>query len=101
MVVVALHFSNLKVASAAVCCLCSFRSDPDILVGYEVQMHSWGYLLQRAAALGVDLCQQLSRVPGRKYCRQRVHVKLQQVLCSGLIYECKRWECLATNVELL
>ncbi|XP_044025704.1 DNA polymerase zeta catalytic subunit isoform X2 [Siniperca chuatsi] len=40
------------------------RSDPDILVGYEVQMHSWGYLLQRAAVLGVDLCQQLSRVPG-------------------------------------
>uniref|UniRef100_A0AAQ5YP79 DNA polymerase zeta catalytic subunit n=1 Tax=Amphiprion ocellaris TaxID=80972 RepID=A0AAQ5YP79_AMPOC len=38
--------------------------DPDILLGYEVQMHSWGYLLQRAAALRVDLCQQLSRVPG-------------------------------------
>ncbi|KAM8831537.1 DNA polymerase zeta catalytic subunit isoform 2-T2 [Spinachia spinachia] len=40
------------------------RFDPDILVGYEVQMRSWGYLLQRAAALRVDLCQQLSRVPG-------------------------------------
>eukprot|EP00064_Thunnus_orientalis_P003050 superscaffoldBa00000242_g3058 len=40
------------------------RFDPDILVGYEVQMHSWGYLLQRAAALRLDLCQQLSRVPG-------------------------------------
>lgn len=41
------------------------RFDPDILVGYEVQMRSWGYLLQRAAVLGVDLCQQLSRIPGR------------------------------------
>lgn len=41
------------------------RYDPDILVGYEVQMHSWGYLLQRALTLGVDLCQQLSRVPGK------------------------------------
>ncbi|KAJ8355995.1 hypothetical protein SKAU_G00187890 [Synaphobranchus kaupii] len=40
------------------------RFDPDILIGYEVQMRSWGYLLQRASALGVDLCQQLSRVPG-------------------------------------
>uniref|UniRef100_A0A8D3CLW0 DNA polymerase zeta catalytic subunit n=1 Tax=Scophthalmus maximus TaxID=52904 RepID=A0A8D3CLW0_SCOMX len=40
------------------------RYDPDILLGYEVQMHSWGYLLQRAAVLRVDLCQQLSRVPG-------------------------------------
>uniref|UniRef100_A0A3P8WNJ4 DNA polymerase zeta catalytic subunit n=1 Tax=Cynoglossus semilaevis TaxID=244447 RepID=A0A3P8WNJ4_CYNSE len=38
------------------------RFDPDILLGYEVQMHSWGYLLQRATAVGVDLCQQLSRV---------------------------------------
>ncbi|XP_028970573.2 DNA polymerase zeta catalytic subunit isoform X2 [Esox lucius] len=40
------------------------RFDPDILVGYEVQMRSWGYLLQRASALSVDLCQQVSRVPG-------------------------------------
>ncbi|XP_076872790.1 DNA polymerase zeta catalytic subunit [Brachyhypopomus gauderio] len=40
------------------------KYDPDILVGYEVQMRSWGYLLQRAGALDVDLCQQLSRVPG-------------------------------------
>ncbi|TNM94632.1 hypothetical protein fugu_017391 [Takifugu bimaculatus] len=40
------------------------RFDPDILVGYEVQMRSWGYLVQRAAVLGVGLCQQLSRVPG-------------------------------------
>ncbi|XP_054617424.1 DNA polymerase zeta catalytic subunit isoform X2 [Dunckerocampus dactyliophorus] len=40
------------------------KFDPDILFGYEVQMHSWGYLLQRAAVVGVDLCQQLSRVPG-------------------------------------
>ncbi|XP_041109581.1 DNA polymerase zeta catalytic subunit-like [Polyodon spathula] len=40
------------------------RFDPDILLGYEVQMHSWGYLLQRASAVSVDLCQQLSRVPG-------------------------------------
>ncbi|KYO24730.1 DNA polymerase zeta catalytic subunit isoform A [Alligator mississippiensis] len=40
--------------------------DPDILLGYEVQMHSWGYLLQRAAALSVDLCHMISRVPDDK-----------------------------------
>lgn len=40
------------------------RYDPDMLFGYEVQMRSWGYLLQRSAVLCVDLCQQLSRVPG-------------------------------------
>uniref|UniRef100_A0A8C7GGX1 DNA polymerase zeta catalytic subunit n=1 Tax=Oncorhynchus kisutch TaxID=8019 RepID=A0A8C7GGX1_ONCKI len=43
---------------------CRGRFDPDMLVGYEVQMRSWGYILQRAAALNFDLCQQLSRVPG-------------------------------------
>ncbi|XP_025040532.2 DNA polymerase zeta catalytic subunit isoform X2 [Pelodiscus sinensis] len=42
------------------------RYDPDIMLGYEVQMHSWGYLLQRAAALNVDLCQMISRVPDDK-----------------------------------
>ena len=50
-----------------------FRYDPDILLGYEIQMHSWGYLLQRAAALSVDLCQMISRVPGRT---------LQMFVCS-------------------
>eukprot|EP00062_Callorhinchus_milii_P009320 gi/632952995/ref/XP_007892154.1/ PREDICTED: DNA polymerase zeta catalytic subunit [Callorhinchus milii] len=39
------------------------RYDPDILLGYEVQMHSWGYLLQRAAVLEVHLCQMISRIP--------------------------------------
>eukprot|EP00069_Balaena_mysticetus_P017224 bmy_10366T0 len=29
-------------------------------------MHSWGYLLQRAAALSVDLCRMISRVPDDK-----------------------------------
>uniref|UniRef100_A0A9L0TID8 DNA polymerase zeta catalytic subunit n=1 Tax=Equus caballus TaxID=9796 RepID=A0A9L0TID8_HORSE len=42
------------------------RYDPDILLGYEIQMHSWGYLLQRAAALSVNLCQMISRVPDDK-----------------------------------
>lgn len=42
--------------------------DPDILVGYEIQMLSWGYLLQRAAHLNVNLCPQLSRTPGKELC---------------------------------
>ncbi|XP_028411186.1 DNA polymerase zeta catalytic subunit-like isoform X2 [Dendronephthya gigantea] len=36
--------------------------DPDILLGFEVQMLSWGYIIQRANALGIDLTPQLSRV---------------------------------------
>ncbi|XP_038059014.1 DNA polymerase zeta catalytic subunit-like [Patiria miniata] len=42
------------------------KHDPDILVGYEVQQLSWGYLLQRAAFLDMDLCTQISRLPDFK-----------------------------------
>ena len=42
-------------------------------------MHSWGYLLQRAAALSVDLCQMISRVPGRTHC-ECFFVQLQNKL---------------------
>ena len=37
--------------------------DPDILVGYEIQMSSWGYLNERAAHLGFNLIGHISRVP--------------------------------------
>lgn len=37
--------------------------DPDIFAGYEIEMASWGYVLQRAQMLGVNLKAQLSRVP--------------------------------------
>ncbi|XP_076372348.1 DNA polymerase zeta catalytic subunit isoform X2 [Tachypleus tridentatus] len=40
--------------------------DPDILVGYEVQMLSWGFLLERATYLKYDLCSLVSRVPTSK-----------------------------------
>lgn len=36
--------------------------DPDLIVGYEVQMLSWGYLIERSAALNINICQLLSRV---------------------------------------
>ncbi|XP_052808091.1 uncharacterized protein LOC128236972 isoform X1 [Mya arenaria] len=37
--------------------------DADILVGWEIQQLSWGYLLQRASTLGRNLSQALSRLP--------------------------------------
>ncbi|OAD06266.1 hypothetical protein MUCCIDRAFT_9808, partial [Mucor lusitanicus CBS 277.49] len=36
--------------------------DPDMLVGYEVQKASWGYLVERGAQLGYHLLDELSRV---------------------------------------
>ncbi|XP_044259688.1 DNA polymerase zeta catalytic subunit [Tribolium madens] len=38
------------------------KHDPDILVGYEIEMLSWGYLLDRGQALGHSLVTSLSRV---------------------------------------
>ncbi|XP_065057667.1 DNA polymerase zeta catalytic subunit-like isoform X2 [Rhopilema esculentum] len=38
--------------------------DPDMLIGYEIQMLSWGYLIDRAKELDILLCPQLSRIPG-------------------------------------
>nr|XP_006811588.1 PREDICTED: DNA polymerase zeta catalytic subunit-like [Saccoglossus kowalevskii] len=40
--------------------------DPDILVGYEIQMLSWGFLLKRAAIFDNDFCPKLSRIPDCK-----------------------------------
>ncbi|CAG0914828.1 unnamed protein product [Notodromas monacha] len=40
--------------------------DPDILLGFEVQQLSWGYLIERADALGFVLPPKLSRVPSEE-----------------------------------
>ena len=47
------------------------RWEPDICVGWEIQMFSWGYLLQRAAHLNVDLCAQISRIPGENFIKHK------------------------------
>ena len=38
--------------------------DPDILVGFEIQMLSWGYVIERGYQLGINITPQLCRVPG-------------------------------------
>ena len=40
------------------------RWDPDILMGFEIQMFSWGFLLERALVFEIDFCSWLSRVKG-------------------------------------
>ena len=39
------------------------QEDPDFLIGYEITMASWGYLIERAAKLNVNLNSELSRMP--------------------------------------
>lgn len=36
--------------------------DPDILAGYEIEMHSWGYLIQRGYNFEVNLLSELGRI---------------------------------------
>ena len=39
--------------------------DPDIIMGYEVTMLSWGYCIERAAHLDINLTSKLSRMPSK------------------------------------
>lgn len=43
------------------------RWDPDVLLGYDVERGSWGYLCERAQHLDVDLRAQLSRAAPRRH----------------------------------
>jgi DNA polymerase zeta len=38
-----------------------FGRDPDVLLGYEIQMGGWGYLVERAIVLGFSMTDALSR----------------------------------------
>lgn len=40
--------------------------DPDIFVGYEIEMSSWGYVIQRCQAIGIDIIPSISRIPSQK-----------------------------------
>lgn len=40
--------------------------DPDIFAGYEIELVSWGYVIQRSQAINFDLVPQISRIPSQK-----------------------------------
>lgn len=42
------------------------KCDPDILTGYEIEMASWGYLIERGYTLGLNLPPLLSRISNAK-----------------------------------
>lgn len=45
--------------------------DPDFCIGYEVQLLSWGYLIERGAVLDLNMCQLLSRVVSKEKMQSR------------------------------
>lgn len=40
--------------------------DPDIFAGYEIELASWGYVIQRSQAINFDLVPLISRIPSQK-----------------------------------
>ena len=51
------------------------ETDPDIIMGYEVTMLSWGYCIDRAAHLNINLTSKLSRIPSELFiCVVLLHV---------------------------
>lgn len=45
------------------------RSDAEILIGWEIESLSWGYIFQRALRLGINFIEGISRVPTSSYKR--------------------------------
>ncbi len=48
------------------------ETDPDIIMGYEVTMLSWGYCIDRAAHLNINLTNKLSRIPSKPSNNSRI-----------------------------
>ncbi|XP_063376973.1 DNA polymerase zeta catalytic subunit [Cydia fagiglandana] len=45
--------------------------DPDIITGYEIEMGSWGYLLERAQILGLEVVKEMSRITEKNRQKRR------------------------------
>jgi DNA polymerase zeta len=60
--------------------------DPDFMVGYDVQRGSWGWLIERAAALDppIDLLQELSRMPMEPASRRNEYDEYSEEHESGI-----------------
>lgn len=46
------------------------QHDPDIMSGYEIEMNSWGYLLERSQLFGYEMVREISRIT-EKYRQKR------------------------------
>lgn len=45
--------------------------DPDIFAGYEIEMSSWGYIIQRSQTIQFDLVPLISRIPSQRVAKFR------------------------------
>lgn len=81
--------------------------DPDIFAGYEIEMSSWGYVLQRGQKLDMNLVSFFSRVPSQKS-RPIVdddvpgewwgHVEFEVKLCGRIFLDV--WRLMRSEIAL-
>lgn len=65
------------------------RWDPDIFAGYEIELASWGYIIQRSQAINIDLVPLISRIPSQKVAKfkQTDEENIQQDEFFGFEYD--------------
>lgn len=74
--------------------------DPDVLIGYEIETLSWGYLLERGYILELNLNQELSRIiEVERRSTNREEVKSTQLQVAGRII-INLWRLLRHEVTL-
>ncbi|XP_050308972.1 DNA polymerase zeta catalytic subunit isoform X6 [Anthonomus grandis grandis] len=59
--------------------------DPDIITGYEIEMLSWGYLIERAYVLSFDIIPMLGRSQLHRYGKMKFNRKLVDSLETSII----------------
>lgn len=62
--------------------------DPDIFAGYEIELASWGYVIQRSQVINIDLVPLISRIPSQKIAKfKQTDPDAQQEEFMGIEYE--------------
>ncbi|XP_037888398.1 DNA polymerase zeta catalytic subunit isoform X1 [Glossina fuscipes] len=84
--------------------LCN-RWDPDIYAGYEIEMSSWGFVIERAKYLCVNIAPLLSRVPtqkGRDFIdednEQFTDLDVEMKLCGRILLDV--WRLMRSEIAL-
>ncbi|EDW74045.1 uncharacterized protein Dwil_GK21718 [Drosophila willistoni] len=91
-------------AFEALLALCA-RWDPDIYAGYEIEMSSWGYIIDRAKHLCFNIAPMLSRVPSQKVRdfvdedrEQFTDLDVEMKLCGRILLDV--WRLMRSEIAL-
>lgn len=65
------------------------RWDPDIFAGYEIELASWGYIIQRSQTINMEIVPLISRIPSQKTAKIQIaeQENVQQDEFHGIEYD--------------